>query len=71
MNPIVAFKIRDICTNADLMYHLKGTPHAEYLERRAKRELGETRRILRQVAALGPEAKVWMDHFIEELCKDA
>ena len=70
MNQYVAYKLRAIFLDADLVYHLKGTPHSEYLETQAKRELGQTRRILMQVAALGPEAKVWMDNFIEELCKN-
>ena len=70
MNQYVAYKLRAIFLDADIIHHLKGTPHAEYLNKQAKQELGETRRILMQVAALGPEAKVWMDNFIEELCKN-
>ena len=56
--------------DADLHYQLNGTPYHIYLDRQSKRYLGQARRIITQVAALGANAKKWMDQFIQEMDKD-
>lgn len=65
MHPKASQKLLDEFFDADLAYHLNGTPHHISLDRAARRHLGQTRRMLTQVAGLGPDAKKWMDHFIE------
>lgn len=68
IHPKVAQKLLDVFLDADLHYHLNGTPHHEYLDRQADKHLGQTRRLLRQVAGLGPEgARRWMGYFIESM----
>lgn len=72
IHPKVAQKLLDVFLDADLQFHLAGTPHHEYLEQQAGRHLGQTRRLLKQVAGLGPDgARRWMKYFIEGLAEDA
>ena len=72
LKPKVAEKILQVCLDADLHYHLNGTPHHQYLAKHAYRHLGQTRRTLLKVANLGPEgAKRWMKYFIEGMAEDA
>lgn len=72
IHPKVAQKLLDVFLDADLYYHLSGTPHHEYLDRQAGKHLGQTRRLLKQVAGLGPEgARRWMGIFIEGMAEDA
>ena len=66
IHPKVAQKLLDVFLDADLHYHLNGTPHHQYLAKQAYRHLGQTRRLLLKVSNLGPEgAKRWMGIFIE------
>ncbi len=65
INPGAAQKLLKIFLMADLQYQLNGTPLHETLAREAPRQLGQTRRVLRKVAALGPDARIWMNYFIE------
>lgn len=67
MNEKVAQKLLTVFLDADLHYQLNGTPYHVYLERQAKRHLGLTRRLILRVAALGPDAKQWMDIFIKSM----
>lgn len=71
IHPKVAQKLLQVFLDADLQYHLAGIPHHEYLERQAGRHLGQTRRLLSQVADLGPEgARRWMGYFIESMSSE-
>lgn len=70
IHPKVSQRLLQVFLDADLHYQLNGTPHHVYLERQSKRYLGQTRRMITQVAALGPKAKIWMDHFIEGMSDD-
>lgn len=70
IHPKVSQRLLQVFLDADLHYQLSGTPHHVYLERQSKRYLGQARRIITQVAALGANAKKWMDQFIEEMDKD-
>ncbi len=67
----VSQQLLKVFLDADLHYQLNGTPHHIYLDRQSKCYLGQARRIITQVAALGPKAKIWMDHFIKEMSDDA
>lgn len=68
INPKVAQKLLQVFLDADLQFHLAGTPHHMYLYKSAYRHLGQTRRLLLKVANLGPEgAKRWMGYFIESM----
>lgn len=70
IHPKVSQRLLKVFLDADLHYQLNGTPHHIYLDRQSKRYLGQARRIITQVAALGTNAKKWMDQFIEEMDKD-
>jgi hypothetical protein len=65
INPNAAQKLLKIFMDAELHYQLNGTPHSEFLERQAKKHIGQARRIITQVAALGPGAGAWVGYFIE------
>lgn len=69
IRPKTSQKLLNVFLDADLHYQLSGTPHHIYLQKQSFRHLGETRRMIIQVAALGSNAKKWMDHFIEEMNK--
>lgn len=69
INPNAAQKLLKVFMDAELHHQLNGTPHSEFLERQAKKHLGQTRRIILQVADLGPGAKEWVGYFIEEMNK--
>lgn len=71
IHPKVAQKLLDVFLDADLHYHLNGTPHHQYLAKQAYRHLGQTRRTLLKVANLGPEgARRWMGYFIESMAEE-
>ena len=71
LKPKVAEKILQVCLDADLHYHLNGTPHHMYLYKQAHRHLGQTKRTLLKVANLGPEgARRWMGYFIESMSEE-
>ena len=71
INPKVAQKLLEVFLAADLRYQLAGVPHHEYLKHEAGKHLGQTRRLLRQVADLGPEgSRRWMGYFIESMSDD-
>lgn len=71
IHPKVAQKLLQVFLDADLHYHLSGTPHHEYLRSQAGRHLGQTRRLLRRVAALGETgARHWMGYFIESMSEE-
>ena len=71
INPKAAQKLLEVFLAADLRYHLAGVPHHEYLKHEAGKHLGQTRRLLRQVADLGPEgARRWMGYFIESMSSE-
>ena len=65
MNPHVSQKLFDELTAAEMAYRLRGIPVAEFLRYRANRHLGETRKQMLRVAALGDGANVWMTYFLE------
>lgn len=65
INPNAAQKLLKVFMDAELHHQLNGTPHSEFLERQAKKHLGQARRIITQVAALGPDAGAWIGYFIE------
>ena len=71
IKPEVAKKLLKVYLDADLHYHLNGTPHDTYLLRQAHNHYGQTRRLLREVARLGPTgAKRWMGYFIESMSEE-
>ena len=71
INPKTAQKLLEVFLAADLRYHLAGVPHHEHLKHEAGKHLGQTRRLLRQVADLGPEgARRWMGYFIESMSSE-
>lgn len=61
-----ARRLFDEFQQAELAYRLEGTPHAAYLSTWRHRHLGETRREIERVAALGAEAGVFIDFFLRE-----
>ena len=65
INPHASQKLLKVFMDAELHYQLKGVPHFVYLEREAKKHIGQARRIILQVADLGPGAKEWVGYFIE------
>lgn len=67
VHPKVANKLLKAFLSADLHYQLSGIPHHVSLEREARKHLGQARRLITQVAALGPDAAVWMKYFIESM----
>lgn len=71
INPGAAQKLLKIFLLADLHYQLNGTPVEVTLTRESRRQLGQTRRVLRKVAALGSGAREWMDYFIEAMNDEA
>ena len=60
-------KLWDIFSKAELEYQFKCTPIAETLKKESYKHLGQTRKILLQVAALGPTANEWMGYFIQRM----
>lgn len=66
MTPSTAQRLFTELTNAELAYRLRGVPIAEFCRRQANCHLGETRRELLRVAALGDGAAVFMDYFLKE-----
>lgn len=66
-NPHVADKIQTILDNAELAYHLNGTPHAEFYRRERVKHKGLTRRILDRLTELGDEPSI---QFSDEFFKD-
>lgn len=71
INPSAAQKLLKVFMDAELYYHLDGTPHFVYLEKEAKKHLGQARRIISQVADLGPGAKAWVGYFLDGMNEDA
>lgn len=67
LNQYATDRVLKACIDADLHYHLNGTPHAEYMQKEAQKHLGQARRIMLQVAALGDRAALWMDKFISQI----
>ena len=70
INPTAARKLLRVFLDADLHHQLTGRPHSEFLERQAKKHVGQARRIITQVATLGPDAGAWVGYFIEGLNED-
>lgn len=66
MSEATAQRLFDIFTNAELAYQIEGTPHEEFLRREANKTLGQTRKYLLRVAALGPDIPKFMDYFLED-----
>lgn len=67
MTPSTAQRLFDILTNCELMAQLHNTDRAAFLRREAQRHLGETRRELLRVAALGPDIETWISIFLDSL----
>ena len=67
MTPSTAKRLFKELTNAALLQELKGIPIHETCRIRAQKHLGETKRELLKVAALGADADVWMQHFLEAM----
>lgn len=64
-------KVLTACLNADLHYQLNGTPHHVFLEREAKKHIGQAKRCLLDVAMLGEAgASEWMAFFIDGMNDD-
>lgn len=66
MTPHAARRLFTELTNAEIAFRLQGIPVATYLKRRANRHLGEVKRELLRVAALGEDANLFMTYFLEE-----
>jgi hypothetical protein len=66
MTPHVAQKLFDEIQQAELAFQLKGTPHAEYLRTRRHRHLGQARRELDRIVALGTHAGTFVSFFLAE-----
>jgi hypothetical protein len=67
MSPSTAQKLLKVLTDAEFQYQFNRVPHAVYIKRQIPRYVGETRRELRRVAALGPNAEKFVGLFIEEM----
>ena len=67
MTDATARRLFDILTNCELMHQLHNTDRAEFLRREANRHLGETRRELLRVAALGPGIERWISIFLDSM----
>lgn len=67
MTPSTAQRLFDILTNCELMAQLHHTDRADFLRREANRHLGETRRELLRVAALGDDIETWISIFLDSL----
>lgn len=65
MTPKASRQLFDELTNAEVAYRLQGVPVHVFCRRRANKYLGEVRRELLRVAALGPDANRFMDIFLE------
>jgi len=66
MTPSTAKRLFKELTTAALLQELKGVPIHVTCRIRAARHLGETRRELLKVAALGADADTWMTFFLAE-----
>ena len=67
--PAASRKLWDLISYAELAYHFHGTPHAEYFARAAPSQLGQTRRVLIQAAALGDRAYDWVGEIINQMAE--
>jgi hypothetical protein len=67
MNSTAALKILDILVHADIAYHLKGTSYREFLTPYYHRSMGELRKELGKILALGTDMHRFIDIFIQEL----
>lgn len=67
MTESTAQRLFHILTNCELMAQLHNADRAEFLRREARRNLGETRRELLRVAALGPDIETWISIFLDSL----
>lgn len=67
--PNVAPKLLQAFLRAGIQSQLSGSPLEETLRSEAQKHYGQARRMLRKVAALGPDSELWMQHFIESLEK--
>lgn len=65
-NPHVARKLFGLPRAAEMAYRLRGIQHADFLRGQASRQLGQTRRELRRIVALGPDAGRLVDFFLRE-----
>lgn len=70
IHPKVAQKLLQVFLDADLHHQLNGTPYQDFLYRESRKHLGQARRLIVQVAGLGPDAKIWMKHFIDGMNED-
>ena len=70
IHPKVAQKLLQVFLDADLHYHLNGTPHHVYMEVQAGKHMGQARRLIRQVAELREGSKRWMGYFIESMTEE-
>lgn len=66
MSPSTSQRLLHEFVNAELAFRLVGTPIPVFLRRRAARYIGETKREMLRVAALGPGAEMFMDIFLAE-----
>lgn len=60
-----ARRLFDELTAAEMAYRITGVAVADFCRRRANKHLGETRRELLRVAALGDDANLFMDYFLD------
>lgn len=67
MTESTAQRLFTVLTNCELMHQLHHTNRADFLRREANRHLGETRRELLRVAALGPDIETWISIFLDSL----
>lgn len=65
MTPTTSRRLLEELTNAEIAYRLRGIPVHEFCRRRSHKYLGETKRELLRVAALGDGANDFMTIFLE------
>lgn len=65
--PAASRKLWELLSRAELRYQLKGIPISTSAREMARTELGQARRVLLQVAGMGPRADEFMNRFLAEL----
>lgn len=66
LNAYAAQKLFDLLQASELAFQMNGEPHAQFLARKLPGTVGQVRRELRRIVALGPDAGVFVDVFLRE-----
>jgi hypothetical protein len=66
VNRHVAQRLFDLLQQAEMAYHLNGVRHADYLKPYHSRAVGQLRRELGRIIALGDNAARFCDYFLKE-----